>query len=450
MSVASPGDAARLPGRTGPGAPQRVAVVGGGWAGCAAAVELAARGAAVTVYEASRMLGGRARAVNVHGKSLDNGQHIMLGAYRETLRLMRQVGIAERPALLRLPLQMVYPEGDGMHFVAPRLPAPLHVGLALLRSRGLARPDKLALARFSTAARWMGWQLNQDCSVSELLARFDQTDRLVQLMWRPLCIAALNTPPERASAQVFLNVLRDSLGARRAASDMLLPRVDLSALFPQRAAAYVESRGGKVVHGAAVDTLERDGECWRLRDAVHDAVVIATPPAQAAALLAAHAPDLSMPAFEWESITTVYLQYAAGLRLERPFFALVDQPDAGCWGQFVFDRGQLNDADAGLLAVVISASGPALDLGNDSLPPLVAAQLAQALRMPALATPEWTRVISEKRATFACTPALQRPSNDVGIDGLALAGDYTAGDYPATLESAVRSGMAAATLVARR
>jgi squalene-associated FAD-dependent desaturase len=450
MSVANPGDAARLTGRTGPGAPQRVAVVGGGWAGCAAAVELAARGAAVTVYEASRMLGGRARAVNVHGKSLDNGQHILLGAYRETLRLMRQVGIAERPALLRLPLQMVYPEGDGMHFVAPRLPAPLHVGLALLRSRGLARPDKLALARFSTAARWMGWQLNQDCSVSELLARFDQTDRLVQLMWRPLCIAALNTPPERASAQVFLNVLRDSLGARRAASDMLLPRVDLSALFPQRAAAYVESRGGKVVHGVAVDTLERDGECWRLRDAVHDAVVIATPPAQAAALLAAHAPDLSMPAFEWESITTVYLQYAAGLRLERPFFALVDQPDAGCWGQFVFDRGQLNDADAGLLAVVISASGPALDLGNDSLPPLVAAQLAQALRMPALATPEWTRVISEKRATFACTPALQRPSNDVGIDGLALAGDYTAGDYPATLESAVRSGMAAATLVARR
>jgi squalene-associated FAD-dependent desaturase len=450
MSVANPGDAARLPGRTGPGAPQRVAVVGGGWAGCAAAVELAARGAAVTVYEASRTLGGRARAVNVHGKSLDNGQHILLGAYRETLRLMRQVGIAERPALLRLPLQMVYPEGDGMHFVAPRLPAPLHVGLALLRSRGLARPDKLALARFSTAARWMGWQLNQDCSVSELLARFDQTDRLVQLMWRPLCIAALNTPPERASAQVFLNVLRDSLGARRAASDMLLPRVDLSALFPQRAAAYVESRGGKVVHGVAVDTLERDGECWRLRDAVHDAVVIATPPAQAAALLAAHAPDLSMPAFEWESITTVYLQYAAGLRLERPFFALVDQPDAGCWGQFVFDRGQLNDADAGLLAVVISASGPALDLGNDSLPPLVAAQLAQALRMPALATPEWTRVISEKRATFACTPALQRPSNDVGIDGLALAGDYTAGDYPATLESAVRSGMAAATLVARR
>ena len=427
--------------------PQQVAVVGGGWAGCAAAVELATRGAAVTLYEASRTLGGRARVVRMKDKTLDNGQHIMLGAYRETLRLMRHLGIAEASALLRLPLQMCYPDGAGMHFVAPRLPAPLHVGVALLRSRGLTRQDKMALARFSTTARWMGWQLNQDCSVSELLARFDQTDRMVQLMWRPLCIAALNTPPERASAQVFLHVLRDSLGARRAASDMLLPRVDLSALFPARAAAYIEGRGGKVVLGSTVDALERDGDCWRVNGEACDAVVIATPPAQAAALLLPHAPTIQIPAFEWEAITTVYLQYAAEVRLPRPFLALLDQPDAGHWGQFVFDRGQLNADDAGLLAVVISASGPALGLGNDSLPPQAAAQLAQVLRRPELAAPLWSKVISEKRATFACTPGLQRPANDVGVPGLALAGDYTASDYPATLESAVRSGVAAARLV---
>ena len=431
-------------------AQQQVAVVGGGWAGCAAAVELAARGAAVTLYEAARTLGGRARVVHMQGKALDNGQHIMLGAYREALRMMRRLGIAERSALLRLPLQMCYPDGAGMHFVAARLPAPLHVAAALLRSRGLSRQDKMALARFSTAARWMGWRLNLDCSVSELLDRFDQTERLVQLMWRPLCIAALNTPPERASAQVFLHVLRDSLGARRAASDMLLPRVDLSTLFPVRASAFVESHGGRVALGAAVDGLERDGERWRIQGISHDAVVIATPPAQAAMLLAPHAPAAQIPAFEWEAITTVYLQYAPGVRLERPFLALVDQADLGHWGQFVFDRGQLNAADAGLLAVVISASGPALGLGKDSLPPLVASQLAQALRRPELAAPLWTRVISEKRATFACTPGLQRPANDVGVDGLALAGDYTASDYPATLESAVRSGVAAAALVGWR
>jgi hydroxysqualene dehydroxylase len=430
---------------------QRVAVVGGGWAGCAAAVELASGGAVVTLYESARTLGGRARAVSMRGRTLDNGQHILLGAYRDTLRLMRQVGIDHEAALLRLPLQMCYPDGTGMEFIAARLPAPWHLAMALLRSRGLARADRMALARFSTAARWMGWQLNQDCSVSQLLQLHEQTDTLIRLMWRPLCIAALNTPPERASAQVFLHVLRDSLGARRAASDMLLPRVDLSALFPQRAALYIERYGGKVVCGATVDALQRDGADWVARGERHDALVIATHPAHARALLRPlGAPAESIPAFEWEAITTVYLQYEPHVRLRRPFLALLDEPELGHWGQFVFDRGQLGQADAGLLAVVVSASGPALEQGNEALALLLAAQLAEAFGRPELAAPQWTRVISEKRATFACTPGLRRPPNDIGIAGLALAGDYTAGEYPATLESAARSGINAARLLLGR
>lgn len=429
----------------------RVAVIGGGWAGCAAAVELASRGACVTLYEASRSLGGRARVISSHGRALDNGQHILLGAYHETLRLLRLIGVAEESVLLRLPLQMCYPDGTGMTFIAPRLPAPWHMGLALLRARGLRHADRMALARFSSAARWMEWQLNQDCTVQELLQRHDQTDTLVRLMWRPLCLAALNTPPERASARIFLNVLRDSLGARRSASDMLLPRVNLSALFPQHAARHVERHGGQVVSGARIERLERTGGGWLLgmqsQPQSHDAVVLATPPAQAAALLAPLSPASILPAFGWEAITTVYLQYAASVRLPRIFLALLDAPEAGHWGQFVFDRGQLNGEDAGLLAVVVSASGSALEQGSEALALQVAAQLAQVLHMPALATPQWSRVISEKRATFACTPDLHRPSNDIGIEGLALAGDYTASDYPATLESAVRSGTAAARLI---
>jgi hypothetical protein len=176
-----------------------------------------------------------ARGVGINGLTVDNGQHILLGAYQQSLKLMKTVGVDLNAAFLRLPLQMIYPEHeDGMHFIAPRLPAPLHMLVALWRATGLRREDKLALARFSSAARWMGWTLNTDCTVTELLQRFDQTDRLCRLMWNPLCIAALNTPAEQASAQVFLNVLRDSLGASRAASDMLLPRLNLSALFPKK------------------------------------------------------------------------------------------------------------------------------------------------------------------------------------------------------------------------
>ena len=427
---------------------KRVAVVGGGWAGCAAAVDLAAAGCAVTLFEAARTLGGRARGVEFHGQMLDNGQHILLGAYSDTMRLLRRVGVDPKSALLNLPLQMRYPDGSGgMDFVAPRLPAPLHLAVALLRAKGLATADKLSLARFSSTARWMGWQLNIDCSVSELLERFDQTPRLVQLMWRPLCLAALNTPPERASAKVFLAVLRDSLGAARSASDMLLPRLDLHTLFPLAASQFIEAHGGTVRCGARVSGISPHQGGWHVDGAHFDAVVVATPPPAAATLLAGlplAAISEQLAAFEYEPITTCYLQYPSATRLDLPFYALLDQPSAGHWGQFVFDRGHLDASQAGLCSVVVSASVDAAALDQAELARAVAAQLSAVF---GLGQPEWTQVITEKRATFACTPGLQRLPNATGMAGLVLAGDYTDSDYPATLETAVRSGAAAAKAI---
>ena len=412
-------------------ASKTVAVIGGGWAGCAAAVELARKGWRVTLIEAARTLGGRARRVEIDGTSLDNGQHILLGAYTESLRLMKAVGIDTDTALLRVPLQMRYPEGSGgMDFVTPHLPAPFHLLVALLRAKGLSGEDKMALARFFTAARWMGWQLNDDCTVLEMLDRLDQTARLYGLLWRPLCIAALNTPPDRASAKVFLAVLRDSLGGRRAASDMLIPKVDLSALFAEGAAAFVEKSGGKVELGRFVRELAKTNTGWRVDDNSFDAVVVATPATVAASLLTGLVDTSAQTAFSYEPITTCYLQYPADRRLPSPFYALIDHPEEGNWGQFVFDRGALNPEQAGLLAVVVSASGDAIALGNAALADAVAMQLAQEFRRPELATPRSTHTISERRATLACTPSLHRPDNATGLDGLVIAGDYTASDYP--------------------
>ena len=446
-----------------------IAVIGSGWAGCAAAVELAQAGYKVTLLESARTLGGRARRVDTDRAHLDNGQHILLGAYSETLRLMKSTGVDRDKTLLTLPLQMRYAPGNGgMDFVAPALPlpAPLHLAAALLRAKGLDRADKLSLARFSSTARWMGWRLNHDCSVSELLQRFDQTPRLIQLMWRPLCLAALNTPPERASAQIFLNVLRDSLGARRRASDMLLPRVDLSALFPDAASAYVQAHGGTVRTGAKVQALRSiEGRLWQLDisgaavggtwSTYFSGVVLATGASQAATLLhdIAEADTTALcaqlTAFTPEAITTCYLQYDAGTKLDLPFYALLDDPENHQYGQFVFDRGQLDPDQAGLLAVVISASGAAADQPQELLAEALAVQLAVVFQRPELGRPAWFKVITEKRATYACPPGLVRPSNASGLPGLAIAGDYTAGDYPATLEAAVRSGVAAAGLLKR-
>ena len=430
----------------------KLAVIGAGWAGCSAAVELTRRGHEVHWFEAARTLGGRARQVTINGLVLDNGQHLLLGAYRATLALLKTLG--QQDSLLRMPLQMVYPAGsNGMQLIAAGWPAPLHLLIGLLQTTGLTRADKMALLRFFSAARWMDWQMHHDCSVSELLTRFEQTDNLIRLLWQPLCLAALNTPAQRASAQIFLNVLKHSLGAKRKDCDMLLARTDLSSLLPTPAAAYVKAGGGSVITGCAVKEIIPQQHQWLIRSAnastVFDGVVLATGPQAARALLTPLGLAQHIPDYQMEAITTCYLQYGPQTRLERPFLALLERPADAAFGQFVFDRGQIDD-HAGLFAVVISAPDLALEQDHTALATGCARQLATDLQQPELANPLWTQVITEKRATFACPPNLVRPSNELALANLVLAGDYTESRYPATLEAAVQSGLKAASIIVGR
>ena len=433
---------------------KRIAVIGAGWAGCAAAMELTARGEQVTIFEAARTVGGRARAVPCNGLMIDNGQHILLGAYVESLRLMKEAGIDLSAALLRLPMQMRYPHQTGISFVAGALPAPLHVISGLLGASGLTCADRWAMMSFAAQAKKMHWTAAPGRTVAVLLHQLKQTDRLIQLMWRPLCLAALNTPPEQACAQVFLNVLKDSLGANRAASEMLLPRVDLSSLFPQKAIDYVLARGGAVIVGKRVESLIRRDSQWHLKTPANsddtssfDQVVVATDPRNAMQLLSPLAAGKLMSPMTYQPITTCYLQYSADCCLDAVFYALVDDPRRKRWGQFVFDRGLLNPNHKGLLAIVISASDAAAALAQDDLVNALCRQLAEVFSRSEFLQPIWARVISEKRATFSCVPGMQRPENNTSFKDLALAGDFTAGPYPATLEGAVRSGIAAAAIL---
>lgn len=431
--------------------PKKIAVIGAGWAGCAAAVALADHGDQVTIFDAARMPGGRARKVQINGLELDNGQHILMGAYSQTLHLMQKVGINLSASLLRVPMQMRYPGNSGMDFVAASLPAPLHLVVGLMRATGLRLTDKAALVSFAANAAKINWNIAPDFSVSRLLKQFKQTDRLIQLMWRPLCLAALNTPPEIACAQTFLNVLKDSLGGSQIASQMLLPRVDMSALFPQKAIDYVVARGGVAAFGKRINAVTSIGSAWQLNAAqapypsLFNQVVIATDLQSAGQLLKPLSGIALMPTVSYQSITTCYVQFPSDYRLNAVFYALVDDPKNKQWGQFVFDRGQLNTRQQGLFAVVISASGEVTALGHDEIITDICQQLAAVFKRDEFTTPLWAKVITEKRATFGCVPELHRPPNSTQIEDIALAGDFTVSRYPATLEAAVRSGYAAAT-----
>lgn len=415
-----------------------VAIIGGGWSGLAAAVTLAEH-ATITVFEAAPVLGGRARGLSNHGLQLDNGQHILLGAYRETLRLMALVGVDTDDALLRLPLQLEFPQQ--LSFATPKLPAPYHLISGLLSASGLGWKERLSAIRLMTQLKLSDFKTTPKQTVADLLS--NQPTKVVRLLWEPLCLAALNTPIRSACAQTFINVLRDSFTKTRADSDLLLPRRDLGMLFPYAAKHYLERAGSKIRLGSRVNDIGPDRQSVSINGEIFDAVICAVGPHSAVKLLSGlpeiAATQAQIAALQYQPITTVYLQYPVNVSLSFPMLGLTRG-----YGQWVFDRGMLC-GQHGLLSIIISAEGPHTALNQDELAGIIHHELQTTLG--SLPQPQWHQVISEKRATFACTAGLQRPEHQTSHPRFWLAGDYTAGDYPATLEGAVRSGVKCAQLL---
>jgi hydroxysqualene dehydroxylase len=422
-----------------------VAIIGAGYAGMAAGVTLAEAGVSVTVYEAGSAPGGRARRVDTHGMPLDNGVHILLGAYRDTLALMTKVGVATDEALLRLPLD--WDVHRRFRFTAAPLPAPFHLALGLMRVKGASWRERWSAARLLSTMRRSGYALQPDISVAALLQQHHQGAAFIRYLWEPLCLAALNTPLHEASAQVFLNVVKDGLDAGRDASEVMLARKDLSALLPDPAAQYIRDHGGQFRRREPVRDIEHVNGRFRVntrgQSTEYTHAICATSPHHVAALIG-RLPGMTrvaqaVDALRYEPIYTIYLQYEGRVRLPKPMLGLADRT-----AQWLFDRGTICN-QPGLIAAIISAGGPHAALDHETLAQRVHEDVSHvAGDLPA---PQWWRVIAEKRATFACTVDVKRPAQRTPLPGLLLAGDYTAGDYPGTLESAVRSGLACARAV---
>ncbi|MCB1997410.1 MAG: FAD-dependent oxidoreductase, partial [Rhodoferax sp.] len=363
----------------------------------------------------------------------------LIGAYTETLALMRQVGADPDVLLRRLPLTLRRPGQRGLQLPpGPAVPAFVR---GVLACSDWSRAERLALLR--TAAGWAlrGFRCAPDTTVAQLCQRLPA--RVQADLIEPLCVAALNTPAAHASGEVLLRVLHDALFSGPGAADLLLPRAPLDHLLPRPALAWLQSRGASVQLGRRVQHLHRTVDGWSVDGDPADAVVLAASAAESARLAAAASPTWAACATEltYEPIVTVYAD-AAGAQLEAPMLAL-PADDHRHLAQFVFDLGALGGTD-GRLAFVTSGAAPWVAAGREAIE---SATLAQA--RAAWPSAHWVdgltvrQVLIEKRATFRCTPALQRPSSRIA-PGLWAAGDHVAGPYPATLEGAVRSGLLAA------
>lgn len=429
-----------------------VVIVGGGWAGLAAAIELTHHGIPVSVYEASQTLGGRARSIGAGDDMVDNGQHLLLGAYSELLRLLNLIGAPEQQVLDRrsLSLSMLEPDGGTVSLRASSaLPAPLHLLSGLLCAQGLSLSERFAAIHFCIHLAISGFTLKQDLSVDQWLTQHRQPLKLTRAVWEPLCLAALNTPIAYASAQVFLRILRDAFARKRSDSDLLLISKPLAQLFPIPAREYIKCRGGTIEMGARVKQLHiQSGNITGVGltnyQTTTNHVILAIPPSACSRLITGH-PDLDSLAaqlalFDHEPICTLYLQYPVNITLKRPMLGMI-----GTHTQWLFDHSQYGKP--GFMSAVISGPGPHITMQAKDLASTVISEIAHAF--PSWPAPLDNYLIRDKRATISCKVNIdqQRPNNATAVRGLWLAGDYTATGLPATLEGAVRSGVECARQV---
>ena len=405
---------------------KQLSIVGAGWAGLAGAVAATQAGWHVQIFEAAHTAGGRARSLpqSFAGQPLDNGQHVLIGAYQDTLALMRTVGLSPDALLYRLPLDLQFADGQGL--ALPDWPQPLNLLAGVMSAPGWTWKDKTSLMR----AAWQ-WQRAQfTCSPTQTVAQLCDDCRLsarvkTQLI-EPLCLSALNTPMSHASAEVFLRVLHDALLGGPGSADLLIPHVDLGALLPNACLQWLRARGVQVHLGTRITLPQLEA----LRQ--HSTVMLACPSWDAARLTAVISPVWSSTcaSLPHAAIATVYLHCKdEGFHaLEKPMMALHSSPDAPA--QFVFDKYRLS-GQHGLLAAVASAC----ELDRDVVAQQVRAQICQQLKLTHV---DIVQTVVEKRATLSCHPMLNRPAPFVA-EGLWACGDYIQGPYPSTLESAVRS-----------
>ncbi len=432
---------------------KHVVVIGGGMAGLAAASLLASRGIKITLLEAAEHLGGRARSVAIEHNSLvhqlDNGQHIMLGAYTETLKLLESIGVAESDAFLRIPLNLDVRLDNHSAFkltTPSYLPAPFNQLVGFFLCEGLAFSERMHVIKFMLKLKKSYFKIEKDVPLASFLQKNSQSDQVITLLWEPLCLAALNTPIKTASSKIFLNVLRDTFKTKNS-TDFLLPKLDLSQLFSQPVLSYLKKRHANILLSQRVKNItpNTNGYTVSTKEEAFEAshVIVAMSSVRLRNVIG-DLPKLSFIAeqadsYEYQPIYTIYLQYSRDATLSAPMLGLT-----GTLSQWVFDRGILC-GQSGLMAVIISAEGAHQLLTQDALALRVAQELQAAF--PQLAKPLWHKVIAEKRATFSCNVNLPRPAHVTPYPRLYLAGDYTYADYPATIEGAVRSGIACADLV---
>lgn len=429
-------------------------IVGAGWAGLSAALALTRQGHKVILLEAAPKAGGRARAISFSTDIVDNGQHLLMSAYIETLTLLKWLNIPEETVFERKPFEwFILNLQDLKKVIHLKMPAHLSALKALcsfLKIKGFSFKERLCIIQFCRGIYQNHFIISQDISVHDFLVSVKQPASLIEKLWSPMALAALSTPIHQASAQVFVKILND-LFSRPSGTDCLFPKVDLSSLLPNPIIKYIKKQGGSIFYNKRVQELIiENGECKGVNTGIHafyaEHVILATPPHVAATLLNSDPQSANvsqklianLSKFYYQPITTVYLRYPHPINLQKPMIGFINATL-----HWMFDRSFADQAD--ILSIVITGNGAHTLVSHTEL----VKKIQHEIKSVCSTTPIDYRVVTEKRAAFSCDVGINayRPAPCTPLRNLWLAGDYTASSYPATLEGAVQSGIKAAQLI---
>lgn len=424
-----------------------VIVVGAGWAGLSCAYELTKAGAKVYVLEATPQAGGRARAIKFSGKIVDNGQHLFAGAYHSIQNILSELQTVhvdqsdkKQDAFERY--------GFGLRMLHPIHPlhlknsgyntSRLQLVFSVLFTSTLTLTDKYKALLFVYRLLKIKVLNFTDISVLEFLHNKQQSPYLIKMLWEPLALAALSTPIHQASAAVFITVLQDSL--QQTKDFFLLAREDLSQCLPKKIINFMHQHNNSILYHQRVKSLLFEKQTFRgvhtqKEIRVAQKIVLATPPDVSAALLSPHSLFqqyiILLKKFSFQKITTIYFNYAEPVNLGSPFIGITE---GTC--HWIFDRAFANQPN--ILAVVITGNLPTEN--KDTLIQLVLKDIIRYY--PLLNSPLAHKIISEQKAAFSCEVNIDQYKLPHKIhDSVYLCGDYMYPFYPATLESAVRSGI---------
>jgi len=432
-----------------------VIVVGSGVAGLSAAVRLSLAGRHVTLVERNQYLGGRTRSFKdeTTGDVVDNGQHLLMGCYHDTIEYLQLIG-SRHLAILQPSLHIDFADvatGQRSSLHASGLPAPAHVFTGLLQLSSIPIADRIRLVNVGIELLRLSArkeQLLRSLTVEEWLKKLGQSEKVRTYLWDVIAIGSLNDSPSNVSALPFVRVLRSAFFGHRTNASMLIPKVGLSELLVDPAARLISEKVGQVRLGAAAKSVRIDNgratgillESGESLDA--DDVILAVPHFAASSLLADSEVSQKASALHSSPIITVNLWFDRPV-MEPEFVALLNGRM-----QWAFNRSKmLHTGGSGqYIACVISGAGSYVDFEKDQLVKVAVDDLSAVFPAARAAVVRHSLVLKEMRATFSPTPAAEKIRTSIAsrIPHLLIAGDWTNTGLPATIEGAVMSGRKAA------